>query len=111
MKKIFLLTFILVILNDCAQTTSFVGPTYTMAKSGSILQAGNSYAVSYGFKSLTGQTPGEYAFSLAKTDNSESLLTSQDKECETSHSSSLSAIFFETLEGIDCFIDPFSVLK
>ena len=63
MKNIFLLIFALVILNGCAQSTSLVGPTYTMAKSGSILQAGNSFAASYGFKSLTGNTPGEYAFS------------------------------------------------
>ena len=63
MKKFFLLIFALVILNGCAQSTSLVGPTYTMAKSGSILQAGNSFAASYGFKNLTGKTPGEYAFS------------------------------------------------
>ena len=112
MKKIFLLIFALVILNGCAQSTSFVGPTYTMAKSGSILQVGNSFAASYGFKSLTGQTPGEYAFSsFAKDDKSESILTAQDRECETFHSSSLSEIFFDTLDGIDCFRDPFSILK
>ena len=112
MKKIFLLIFALVILNGCAQSTSFVGPTYTMAKSGSILQAGNSFAASYGFKSLTGQTPGEYAFSsFAKDDKSELILTAQVRECETFHSSSLSEIFFDTLDGIDCFRDPFSILK
>ena len=112
MKKIFLLIFALVILNGCAQSTSLVGPTYTMAKSGSILQAGNSFAASYGFKSLTGQTPGEYVFSsFAKDDKSEFLLTAQDRECETFHSSSLSEIFFDTLDGIDCFRDPFSILK
>ncbi len=32
------------ILSGCAQTTSLLGPTYTIAKSGSILQAGNSFA-------------------------------------------------------------------
>ena len=36
MKKFFII-FALVIIG-CAQSTSFVGPTYTMAKSGSILQ-------------------------------------------------------------------------
>ena len=112
MKNIFLLIFALVILNGCAQSTSLVGPTYTMAKSGSVLQAGNSFAASYGFKSLTGKTPGEYAFSsFAKNDKSEFLLTAQDRECETFHSSSLSEIFFDTLDGIDCFRDPFSILK
>jgi len=111
MKKIFLLISTLAILNGCAQSTSFVGPTYTMAKSGSILQAGNSFATSYGIKTLTGQNPGEYALSFAKGNKFEILLTEKDRECQTFHSSALSEIFFETLDGIDCLIDPFSVLK
>ena len=48
---------------------------------------------------------------LVKNDKSEFLLTAQDRECETFHSSSLSEIFFDTLDGIDCFRDPFSILK
>ena len=112
MKKLFIILLAILFLNGCAQTTSMMGPTYTMAKSGSILQAGNSFAASYGFKSLTGKTPGEYAFSsFAENDKSEFLLTAQDRECETFHSSSLSEIFFDTLDGIDCFRDPFSILK
>ena len=110
-RGIFYIIFFL-ILNGCAQYSSLVGPSYTFAKSGSILQAGNSFAASYGFKSLTGKTPGEYAFSsFAENDKSEFLLTAQDRECETFHSSSLSEIFFDTLDGIDCFRDPFSILK
>ncbi len=111
MRKILLLFFTLVILNGCAQSTSFVGPTFTMAKSGSILQTGSSFASSYGFQTLTGQTPGEYALSFAKNDKLESLLVEQGRECETFHSSSLSEIFFRTLDEIDCYKDPFSILK
>ena len=51
------------------------------------------------------------AESIIKTDKSELILTAQDRECETFHSSSLSEIFFDTLDGIDCFRDPFSILK
>ena len=112
MKKIFLLISILAILNGCAQSTSFMGPTYTMAKSGSIIQASNSFAASHGFKHLTGSTPGEYAMSFAKRYSEEPiLLTEKQRECQTFHSSSLSEIFFETLDGIDCIRDPFSILK
>ena len=33
------------------------------------------------------------------------------KECQTLHTSTLNEIFFETLDEIDCFRDPFSILK
>ena len=113
MKKIFFLIFTLAALNGCAQTTSFVGPTYTIAKSGSIIQAGNSFAASYGVKKLTGLTPGEHVMSFAKKyEITEPLLiTERERECQTFHSSSLTEIFFETLDGIDCLRDPFSILK
>ena len=112
MKKIFLLVSMLAILNGCAQSTSLLGPTYTMAKSGSIIQASSSFVASYGFKQATGSTPGEYAMSFAKSfDEEPLLLTEKQRECQTFHSSTLSEIFFETLDGIDCIRDPFSILK
>ena len=33
------------------------------------------------------------------------------RECQTIHTSSLNEIFFDTLDEIDCFKDPFSILK
>ena len=102
----------LAILNGCAQSTSLVGPTYTIAKSGNIIQAGNSFAASYGIKKLTGTTPGEYAMSFVNDYKVDPLLmTENERECQTFHSSSLTEIFFETLDGIDCIRDPFSILK
>ena len=69
-------------------------------------------SASYGFKQLTGTTPGEYAMSFAKSYSDEPLLmTEKERECQTFHSSSLSEIFFDTLDGIDCLRDPFSILK
>ena len=56
MNRILVLLFGIVILNGCAQSTSFVGPSYTFAKSGSVIQAGNSVAMSYGFKKILNQT-------------------------------------------------------
>tara|TARA_Y100000996_G_C22342895_1_gene569431 strand:- start:294 stop:593 length:300 start_codon:yes stop_codon:yes gene_type:complete len=99
MKKIFLLMSMLAILNGCAQSTSYLGPTYTMAKTGSALQTGNSLAISYGVKSTREHIN---LFLNGK---------SQIRECQTSHSSSLSEIFFETLDEIDCTKDSFSILK
>ena len=78
--------------------------TYTMAKTGSIVQAGTSVASSYGIKQALGQSPSEYITSLTKKET-------KVRECRTFHSSSLSEIFFETLDEIDCLRDPFSILK
>ena len=103
MKKILFLLFGIVILNGCAQSTSFVGPSYTFAKSGSLIQAGNSVAMSYGFKK---------AFNQIDTNTMITSLVDTDiRECQTIHSSDLSEIFFDTLDGIDCYRDPFSVFK
>ena len=66
MKKSILLIIGLVFLNACAEYSALVGPSYTLAKSGSIVQTGNVYATSYVVKKATGQSPGEFVISLAK---------------------------------------------
>ena len=66
MKKSILLIIGLVFLNACAEYSALVGPSYTLAKSGSIVQTGNVYVSSYVIKKAIGQSPGEYALSLAK---------------------------------------------
>ena len=103
MKRIVFLLFAIATLNGCAQSTSFLGPTYTLAKSGSVMQAGNSMAVSYGLKKTFNQTNTKSIVN--------SLLHDDSRECQTIHSSVLNEIFFETLDGIDCYQDPFSVLR
>ena len=86
------------------------------------MQTGNVYATSYVVKKAKGQSPGEFVISLAKkNNNTKSLFVKNEtkslfvknenvRECETIHSSSLSEIFFDTLD-IDCLRDPFSILK
>ena len=71
---------------------------------------GTSALTSYGIKKKTGYTPGEHINSLVKNNSS---LNEEEKykECQTIHTSSLNEIFFETLDEIDCFQDPFSILK
>ena len=101
MKKSILLIITLVFLNACAEYTALVGPSITMAKSGSVVQTGSTFATSYGIKKTLGQSPINSLF--AQTENV--------RECQTIHSSSLNEIFFDTLDEIDCFRDPFSILK
>ena len=103
MNRILILLLGIVILNGCAQSTSFVGPSYTLVKSGSVIQAGNSVAMSYGFKKAFNK--------IDKNTMITSLGNSDIRECQTIHSSDLSEIFFDTLDGIDCYRDPFSVFK
>ena len=105
MKKLFVIIVVVLFLSGCAQTTSMMGPTYTMAKTGSVVQAGSSVATSYGVKQVLGQSPSEIISSLS------SKKENKIRECRTFHSSSLSEIFFETLDEIDCLRDPFSILK
>ena len=122
MKKSIILIITLAFLNACAEYSALVGPSLTMAKSGSVLQSGTSLATSYGIKKAIGQSPGEYVLSLAKKnhkldtllDQSNDIILAQNdniRKCETLHSSSLTEIFFDTLDEIDCLRDPFSILK
>ena len=110
MKKNIFFIIIFIFLNGCAEYSSILGPTYTMAKTGSPMLSGASAATSYGIKKITGYTPGEHINSLVKNN---SFLNEKEnlRECQTIHTSSLSKIFFETLDEIDCFQDPFSILK
>ena len=122
MKKSILLIITLAFLNACAEYSALVGPSLTMAKSGSVLQSGTSLATSYGIKKAIGQSPSEYVLSVAKknhkldirlNENNNIILAQNDniRECETIHSSPLTEIFFDTLDEIDCLRDPFSNIK
>ena len=102
MRKTLVTLLFILFLNGCAQTTSMMGPTYTMVKTGSIFQTGSSVATSYGVKQVLGQSPSEYVISIASNDKHEV------NECQ---SFTLSDIFFDTLDNLDCLRNPFSVLR
>ena len=87
MKKIVFLVFVAVILNGCAESTALLGPSYTLTKSGSVVQTGNSLAISYGLKKTIKQTNTDTIVS--------SLIEGDIRECQTIHSSVLSEIFFD----------------
>ena len=102
MKKNIFFIVIFIVLNGCAQYSSIVGPTYTMAKTGNLALTSASIATSYGVKKNTGYSPGEYINSLV---NNNTIFNEEEniRECQTIHTSSLNEIFFETLDEIDCF--------
>ena len=96
MKKIFLTLLLLPILTNCSQYSAMIGPTSTLAESGSVLQATSSLS-------------GSLAMNGAKK-NMMAELNNQNI-CPTFHSSELSEIFFETLEQMDCVYDPMSIYR
>ena len=106
MKKSIFFVGIFIILSGCSQYSSLVGPSYTLAKSGSILQTSTAYATSYGVKKTTGQSIGEHVNSLVRKNYKiDSFLNQNEsvRDCQTIHTSTLNEIFFETLDEIDCF--------
>ncbi len=96
MKKILLTILLLPFLSNCTQYSAMVGPTLTLAETGSFIQATTSLSTSIGVKnvrqSLTDEIRGENI-------------------CPTFHSSELSEIFFETLDQTDCEYDPMSIYR
>tara|TARA_B110000305_G_scaffold195573_1_gene220171 strand:- start:761 stop:1054 length:294 start_codon:yes stop_codon:yes gene_type:complete len=57
--KIILGIFLISILSGCVQNTAFFGPAVTVASTGSVYQAGLSYASSKTIIKFTGKTPTE----------------------------------------------------
>ena len=83
-KKKILGISIIFLFCGCAQTTSFLGPIYTLGTTGSVHQAGFSYSSSKVITTLTGKSGLENLESLliAKKKNSDlrKLLEKQIKE-------------------------------
>ena len=104
MKK-YLFIFCLLLLNNCAQNSALLGPSYTLASSGRVFEAGASLSASYGFKKATGSSSSQILNSF------ETLADNDIRECRTEHSSELNQIFFQTLDEFDCYRDPFSILR
>ena len=94
MKRIFLLLFLLPVLSNCTQYSAMLSPALTLAHSGNIAQATSSLAIN-----------------KAKDDYVESLNLNAELICPTHHSSELNEIFFETIDHMDCYYDPLSILR
>jgi len=96
MKKLLLTLMLLPILSNCTQYSSLVGPSYTFAETGSILQSTTSLSSSLAMNSF-------------KTNFKHQI--SSENICQTVHSSELNEIFFETVEQMDCVYDPMSIYR
>ena len=96
MKRIFFLLLLLPILNNCTQYSAVIGPSITLAHTGSFAQASTSLSSSLAIN----EVKKEYANNLEA-----------ERICPTFHSSELSAVFFETLEHTGCYYDPLSILR
>ena len=96
MKKILLTILLLPFLSNCTQYSAMVGPTLTLAETGSFIQATTSLSTSIGIKNVRQ--------SLTDEIRSENI-------CPTFHSSELSEIFLETLDQTDCEYDPMSIYR
>ena len=96
MKKILLTLLLLPVLNNCTQYSAMVGPSFTLAKTGSVLQTTTSLSSSL-------------AMTTIKTNFANEL--KNENICPTVHTSELNKMFFETLEHLDCFYDPMSIYR
>ena len=96
MRKILFVFLLLPLLSNCGQYSAMIGPSYTLVETGNILQASTSLSSSLAMKNAKQ--------SLVDEVNSNDI-------CPTVHSSELSAIFFETLENMDCQFDPMSIYR
>ncbi len=85
-------------MSNCTQYSAMVGPALTLANTGSLAQASTSLSSSL-------------AVNKVKDDYIESLNLNAELICPTHHSSELNEIFFETIEHMDCYYDPLSILR
>ena len=97
MKRIFLLLFLLPLLSNCTQYSAVIGPGITLAQTGSFAQASTALS-----KSL--------AINEVKKEYVANSLTAE-RICPSAHSAEINKIFFETLEEMDCYYDPLSILR
>ena len=68
MIKITCKILILLLFNGCIQSSVFLGPAVTVASTGSVYQAGLSYASTKAIVKITGKTPAENVKSFLDND-------------------------------------------
>ena len=100
MRKIILLLSVILLLNGCAEYSSFLGPSITVAKTGNVTKAGSTLAASYGVEYGTGLSARNLVNESAEL-----------RECKVLHSAELNKIFFTTLDEIDCVRHDPSIIR
>ena len=74
-----------------------ISPALTLAHTGSLAQASTSLSSSL-------------AINEVKKEYVANSLTAE-RICPTAHSAEINKIFFETIEEMDCYYDPLSILR
>ena len=97
MKRIFFLLLLLPILSNCTQYSALIAPSLTLVNTGSVAQATTSLS-------------GSLAMNEVKKEYVANSLTAE-RICPSAHSAEINKIFFETLEEMDCYYDPLSILR
>ena len=95
MIRVLLIFFSFIFLTGCMQSGAMLGPAISVATTGGVQKAIISQGINHGIKKSSGKSISEHAFSS---------LNEKIRNCETTHSTSLNEIFFETLDEIDCQI-------
>ena len=73
-----------------------ISPALTLAHTGSLAQASTSLSSSLAIN----EVKKEYSNNLEA-----------ERICPTVHSAEINKIFFETIEQMDCYYDPLSILR
>ena len=94
MKKFLLILLFIPLLSNCTQYTAMVGPSFTFAQTGSIIKASTSLSSSL----MMNKVKEGFADELE-----------EEEICPIHHSAELNQIFFETIEDLDCNLDPISI--
>ena len=59
LKKVIIGLFFICFLNGCVQSTTLLGPAYTLVSTGNVYQAGLSYGSNQAVKKITGKSTTE----------------------------------------------------
>ena len=69
MRKIFVLLTTMLLLNGCAESVALLGPSFSGASNGKMIQSSLNSAISYGVKKQTGMSPSQHAIAYVQKHN------------------------------------------
>ena len=95
MKKNLFILISFILLTGCAQNLALLGPAISVATTGGIQQALVGGTINLGIKNETGKDVSEHVITYLDK-------TTEDQECNKTHSNSLEKIFFNKSENAGC---------
>ena len=95
MKKNLFILISFILLTGCAQNLVLLGPAISVATTGGIQQALVGGTINQGIKNETGKDVSEHVINYLDK-------TTEDQECNNTHSNPLQEIFFKISSNVDC---------